>query len=131
MPNTDKHRKHQATASRINLVSLFAFAAIIGLSLMYYMERLPLTVAVYLLAISSTTFIAYAIDKRAAQKQNWRVKESKLQLLALLGGWPGALLAQQLLRHKSAKGRFKLVLWLGIMLNIALSLLLYQYLPSA
>lgn len=40
--------------------------------------------------------------------------------MALLGGWPGALLAQQVLRHKSAKAEFRQVFWVTVLLNAAL-----------
>ncbi len=70
------------------------------------------------MAMSLATFIVYALDKRAARLGQWRVKESTLHGLALLCGWPGALLAQQLLRHKSAKPGFRRVFWLSVALNI-------------
>ncbi|EGQ7696847.1 DUF1294 domain-containing protein [Vibrio vulnificus] len=54
-----------------------------------------------------------------AKDGRWRTPESTLHLLSLLGGWPGALLAQFLLRHKSKKQPFKFILWLTITLNIA------------
>jgi len=55
------------------------------------------------LILSLVTFIVYAIDKSAARKGSWRIKESTLHILAFTGGWPGALLAQKTLRHKSVK----------------------------
>jgi len=67
-----------------------------------------ITAAVYVVA-SATAFLAYAIDKRAARRGGRRIPERKLQLLALLCGWPGAWLAQQLLRHKTQKTRFRLL----------------------
>jgi uncharacterized membrane protein YsdA (DUF1294 family) len=67
-----------------------------------------ITAAVYVVA-SATAFLAYAIDKRAARRGGRRIAERKLQLLALLCGWPGAWLAQQLLRHKAQKTRFRLL----------------------
>ena len=66
---------------------------------------------------SLVTFIAYAIDKSAAQSGRWRTQESTLHLLALIGGWPGALIAQNRLRHKSRKGSFLLVFWVTVLLN--------------
>ena len=51
--------------------------------------------------LSLLTFCAYWQDKRAAQAGHWRTPESTLHALALLGGWPGAIVAQQWLRHKS------------------------------
>ena len=67
---------------------------------------------------SAVTFLAYAMDKSAAQRGAWRIKEQTLHLLSLAGGWPGALLAQQMLRHKSAKAEFRAVFWATVALNI-------------
>jgi uncharacterized membrane protein YsdA (DUF1294 family)/cold shock CspA family protein len=76
----------------------------------------PLVLALYITA-SLLTFIAYALDKSAARKGAWRTKESTLHLLSLAGGWPGALVAQQKLRHKSKKESFRSVFWLTVLLN--------------
>lgn len=70
------------------------------------------------MAMSLATFIVYAGDKRAARLQQWRVSEATLHGLALACGWPGALLAQQLLRHKSAKTSFQRLFWLSVILNV-------------
>ncbi|MCL1123806.1 DUF1294 domain-containing protein [Shewanella surugensis] len=64
------------------------------------------------------TFCAFAIDKSAAKKSQWRTKERTLHLLSLLCGWPGALIAQKLLRHKTQKQPFKKWLYLVIIINI-------------
>lgn len=74
--------------------------------------------ALYLLA-SVACFIAYARDKAAARAGRQRTPERTLLLLGLLGGWPGALLAQQWLRHKSAKASFLAKFWLTVLLNLA------------
>ncbi|MDZ7937696.1 MAG: DUF1294 domain-containing protein [Rhodoferax sp.] len=79
----------------------------------------PLWVAAAYAVMSLLTFIAYAMDKAAAQAQRWRTAESTLHLLALACGWPGALLAQQWLRHKSAKPEFRAVFWATVVLNVA------------
>lgn len=70
------------------------------------------------MAMSLATFIVYAGDKRAARQQQWRVSEGTLHGLALACGWPGALLAQQMLRHKSAKPGFRRLFWLTVILNV-------------
>lgn len=70
-------------------------------------------------AMSMATFITYWLDKRAATRGDWRVPEATLHGLALACGWPGAMLAQRLLRHKSAKRSFRRVYWAMVVLNIA------------
>jgi len=70
--------------------------------------------------VSLLTFVVYAMDKSAAKNGNWRIKESTLHLLSFLGGWPGALLAQQKLRHKSIKQPFQFIFWLTVFLNVGL-----------
>lgn len=67
---------------------------------------------------SVATFFVYALDKSAAEKGAWRTPESTLHTLALVGGWPGALVAQQVLRHKSSKAAFRNVFWLTVVLNM-------------
>jgi uncharacterized membrane protein YsdA (DUF1294 family) len=72
---------------------------------------------IYLIA-SVITFLVYAQDKSAAKHGRWRTKESTLHGLALTGGWPGALLAQKVLRHKSSKAAFQRVFWLTVVVNV-------------
>lgn len=68
--------------------------------------------------LSLVTFCAYWQDKRAAQAGHWRTPESTLHALALLGGWPGAIVAQQWLRHKSCKADFRGRFWLTVLGNV-------------
>ncbi len=67
----------------------------------------------YVLA-SLLVFGLYWRDKRSAMRSGSRIPEARLHLIELLGGWPGALLAQQLFRHKTRKRSFQLVFWLII-----------------
>lgn len=84
--------------------------------------KVPMPLPALYLAASVITFAVYAWDKSAARNGRWRTRESSLHLLALAGGWPGALLAQQLLRHKSSKKSFRLFFWCSVLLNVALLL---------
>ncbi|MBG6079876.1 DUF1294 domain-containing protein [Rubrivivax gelatinosus] len=88
----------------------------LGLSVLW---GLPRWVGGLYLAASLVSVVAYALDKAAAERGAWRTLESTLHTLALLGGWPGALLAQQWLRHKSSKPAFRRVFWATVMLNVA------------
>jgi uncharacterized membrane protein YsdA (DUF1294 family) len=72
-------------------------------------------VIAYALATSVLTYWAYAGDKKRAQEGAWRVSEAQLHLWELLGGWPGAWIAQRRLRHKSSKGSYQLVFWLIVL----------------
>jgi uncharacterized membrane protein YsdA (DUF1294 family)/cold shock CspA family protein len=76
-------------------------------------------------AMSAATFITYFLDKRAARRGGWRVPERTLHLLALAGGWPGALIAQQQLRHKRAKPGFMRGFWACVGLNLLAFALLF------
>lgn len=79
---------------------------------------LPVPVLWWYLGISAITFVVYAADKSAAQNGGRRTPERSLHGLALFGGWPGASLAQQWLRHKSGKQSFRAVYWLTVVLNV-------------
>jgi len=70
------------------------------------------------LALSAVTAVVYAVDKRAARARTHRVSENTLHVLALAGGWPGAVVAQQGLRHKTAKRSFRRVFWLTVVANV-------------
>jgi uncharacterized membrane protein YsdA (DUF1294 family)/cold shock CspA family protein len=65
--------------------------------------------------VSLLSFAQYWQDKHSAQKGRWRTAENTLQLTALLGGWPGALVAQQVFRHKTRKLEFQLPFWLIVL----------------
>lgn len=82
-----------------------------------YFGRLPIAVLWLYLVASAVGFVAYARDKSAAKKGRWRVPERTLHLIALAGGWPGAVAAQRFLRHKSKKPSFQLVFWATVVLN--------------
>lgn len=71
-------------------------------------------VAFYILAINLGTFATFAADKRAAARRQWRVPERRLLGLAALGGSPGALVAQQILHHKTRKEPFRTQLWVVV-----------------
>lgn len=65
--------------------------------------------------VSLVSFCQYWNDKNSAQKGRWRTAENTLQVTALLGGWPGALVAQQVFRHKTRKLEFLLPFWLIVL----------------
>lgn len=103
--------------------SLARVFAIPGFAGVYYYvashwQVQPIVLLVYVL-VSLLTFFAYAFDKSAAQRGRWRTSERTLHTLGLACGWPGALLAQQLLRHKSSKPGFVAAFWGTVLVNVA------------
>lgn len=74
---------------------------------------------VWYLVIGVVTFCVYAKDKRAAINGNWRVPEKTLHILSVAGGWLGALIAQEELRHKTQKQPFRAIYWLTVVINVA------------
>lgn len=72
---------------------------------------------IYLIA-SLITFVTYGWDKSAARRGAWRTPEATLHLLALCGGWPGALAGQRVFRHKTRKLSFQIVFWSTVLLNV-------------
>jgi uncharacterized membrane protein YsdA (DUF1294 family)/cold shock CspA family protein len=87
------------------------------LAAMVWSGRIPMFVAMAYLVASLMTFMAYAIDKSAAKSGLRRTPENTLFLFGLAGGWPGAIFAQQLFRHKSSKREFQTIFWLTVLLN--------------
>lgn len=70
--------------------------------------------------MSALTFCVYGIDKFKAKRGMWRTPERTLHVLELCCGWPGALAAQRLFRHKSIKRSFRIVFWLMVLLNMSI-----------
>ena len=68
---------------------------------------------------SAIAFAAFAVDKRAAEQRSWRIPESTLHVLEVLGGWPGAMLGSQLLRHKTTKNSYRCGFWVCTVFNVA------------
>lgn len=77
-------------------------------------------ILIYLLIINIIAFFAMFIDKKKAEKNRWRIKESTLLILALIGGSIGAIVGMYTFRHKTQKPRF----FVGIPIIIALQILI-------
>ena len=112
----EKLKKKQAK----NVSKFSIYLSVIFLVLMITalgIGRMPINLVLLYLGGSTLTFILYANDKSKAKRGAWRTPESTLHLFALAGGWPGAAIAQQTLRHKSQKKEFRFVFWLTVIAN--------------
>lgn len=86
--------------------------------------KIPDTLFYYILAINVFTFLVYGSDKRKAKKNQWRVAESHLLLLAAVGGSVGALFGMRIFHHKTRKPKFRF----GVPMILALQIILASYL---
>lgn len=91
------------------------FLAFVALAVLT--SKLPFAVLGLYLVGSAVAFFVYAWDKSSARNAWWRTPEMTLHILGFIGGWPGALVAQKLLRHKSKKQSFQTAFWVTVMLN--------------
>jgi len=110
--------RHRGRASEVPIwLPLGALAAVLLVAIVLR-GRTGLVMTGGYAFMSAVTFAAYAADKSAAQRGRFRTRESALHLLELLGGWPGALIAQRLLRHKTVKASFQAAFWVCVAVNL-------------
>ncbi|MVV50541.1 DUF1294 domain-containing protein [Pseudomonas sp. PB120] len=67
--------------------------------------------------VSVLAFFLYWSDKRKARTDSWRTPENVLHAVELAGGWPGALIAQQVFRHKTRKISYQILFWMIVLLH--------------
>ena len=84
------------------------------------MNTLHSCLAYYLLGINAVTFIVYGIDKYKAKKAKWRIPETMLLLLAVLGGSIGAWMGMKVWHHKTMHKKFKYGIPAILLIQIAL-----------
>lgn len=116
-PLRRKPTSPQAPRSAAGYLAFLAFIA--AYIVAWRLGRVPPWVAPVYLGMSLVCFLAYGADKAAAQANRWRVSEAKLLTLGLLGGWPGAIVAQQMFRHKSSKASFRDTFWVTVVVNVS------------
>jgi len=123
----EKLKKKQANS--INKFSIYlSVAFLIFITIAYSFNQLPQKLVLVYFAASIITFFTYALDKSKAESGAWRTPESTLHMFALFGGWPGAALAQQILRHKSQKKEFRTAFWFTVIVNCGA--LVWLFTPS-
>lgn len=123
MPGTRKLARAPAAGIQNPGIKLLVFAALCAAPLLGAAQLLVESgfiwaLLAYLLA-SLLSFCQYWLDKASALKGRWRTPENTMHLVELLGGWPGALLAQQCFRHKTRKVAYQLPFWAIVALHQA------------
>ncbi len=94
----------------------------------FHPKTLMLFLVFQLISINIITFVAYGVDKRAAQSGRWRVPESNLHTLEFLGGWGGALLGQKIFHHKSKKRSYQMFFWAMMFFEAGLIYVILKFL---
>ena len=113
-------------SGRIGSVTALGLLALLALPV-YALSRLTSFVDWRLLCgvplgVSAFTFLIYRADKRRAEEGEWRVPESTLHLAELMGGWPGAFLAQRRFRHKISKTSYQCFFWSIVLVHQAVAI---------
>lgn len=107
------HRPFPRLASGIGFLLAVSLATFFGI--------VPAIITMGYVGLSCLSYVMYCLDKAAAGKRMQRTPESTLHFVDLLGGWPGALVAQQQFRHKTVKASFQQVFWLTVLINAAVN----------
>ena len=116
--STSPRKATKKDSAKVNQTKIFlAFGSMLAVLTACIFVGLPWFVLPIYLAWNLVTVIVYASDKGAAERGDRRIPESTLHQMALAGGWPGALIAQQLLRHKSSKAEFQSTFWWTVVGN--------------
>lgn len=106
---------NKGSGSHFSVVIALLFLVFVALSAFF--TPLPLMIAFVYMVLSLLTFVFYWIDKQQAQRGGQRTPENTLHVLSVLGGWPGAVFAQQIFRHKTKKQSFRQVFWVTCAVN--------------
>lgn len=80
--------------------------------------KLSIYVGVAYLAMSLICAVFYWVDKHSAKTGAWRISEATLLMLGGFCGWPGAIVAQHLLQHKTTKPSFRFEHWVSVIVNL-------------
>ncbi len=80
-----------------------------------------------LAVMSLVAFVLYGLDKAKAKAGKWRIKEVTLLGIGLLGGAVGALLGMYCFRHKTKHWYFRVVNWLGLLLQIGIGIAILYF----
>ena len=117
-PKINTNVKKAEGSSFLSIIFVLMFAIVIFI--LVATRKIPIGIATLYFGASLVTFIIYAMDKSAAKNESRRTPESSLHFLSLIGGWPGALVAQYTLRHKSKKQSFRSVFFITVVMNLGI-----------
>ena len=126
-PRMEGRSSHESTVKLAIFLALCALPAFVGIR--QVLAGHPVWPLLAYPVVSLLTFALYWDDKRSATRGAWRTSEAMLHMFELLGGWPGALIAQQKFRHKTRKVSFQVVFWAIVLMHQALWVLVALSMP--
>jgi len=110
----------------INIFYIIFILSFLSFLLFSFTEgKLPFFIIIIYGVMSIVTYFMYSIDKSKAINDEYRIPELTLYFLSLIGGWMGAMLAQQRFRHKTKKSSFQMIFWITVLLNV--SVLIHEF----
>ena len=115
-------RKREIPLALATAVAFFALLTSLRL-----LGQIPVWLVAAYGVFSAMAFMIYGADKSAAVRGTGRTSESTLHTIGLLGGWPGALVARQVIRHTTTKQPFRTIFWATVVANgVALGLFAFR-----
>lgn len=115
-------QKMQQPSQKLDFIQIVSVVYILVLAALTLFGLLSGLTLLFISLMNAASYWFYSQDKEAATLGHRRVPENTLHLLAVLGGWPAAWLAQQKLRHKTQKQPFRRIYFCTIALNMLLIL---------
>jgi len=113
-------RRPAPAPNRVDPASAVVLAAFaLAYAFIALIRGVPAWVHLLYAGASLLCFALYAVDKAAARAGRGRISESTLLAIGFVGGWPGAIVAQQAFRHKTVKRAFRVRFWLSVGANAA------------
>ena len=113
-----RHVDSRLRLSPLTLAALISIGFIVALLGMTLKDIIPWWIFTIYIGTSLVTTLEYGFDKLKAKRGKWRTSEMTLHILDLLGGWPGALIAQQIFRHKNRKAAFQIQFWVIVAIHL-------------
>ncbi|HAT7686434.1 DUF1294 domain-containing protein [Enterobacter cloacae] len=108
-----------------NTLNKFCFFLLLSTAIGSIFSAWP--VAIWFLLINVLTMVIYGADKMAARKGMRRIPEVTLLVFGVVGGWPGAIMGQQIFRHKTQKQPFKTWFLMSMVVSILATVALYHF----
>ncbi|HAS1004956.1 DUF1294 domain-containing protein [Enterobacter cloacae] len=108
-----------------NTLNKFCFFLLLSTAIGSLFSAWP--VAIWFLLINVLTMVIYGADKMAARKGMRRIPEVTLLVFGVVGGWPGAIMGQQIFRHKTQKQPFKTWFLMSVVVSILATVALYHF----